>query len=121
MYVIVVLDEIHGFGRTKKQARADVDRRLPLDNYWSFDYPLGEVYRCSAELYRQLEARPRSGAILIPFRIARNGFAVPATEATRHRGSPLQRAQAEALFEYDPIPFAMPRVKGKRYAKPKRR
>jgi len=33
MYILVVFDEIHGFGRTKEEADADVDRRLPLGDY----------------------------------------------------------------------------------------
>jgi hypothetical protein len=73
MYVVVHSESgyIFGFGRTPKKA---------MDHYLhgllSYDGPPLDTRRCSAALYRRLQALEREGKFFIDCRINREGVAV---------------------------------------------
>ena len=72
-YVVVVgTDEVRAFGLTPQQAMGDFVRREMC-----YDGPVAEIYPCSPELYRQLEATTSDGLLSIPCRIDGYGIAFP--------------------------------------------
>jgi len=73
MYAIVATDEVLAFGLTPRQAMEDFARRASCCYYG----PTPEVYSCSPELYRQLEAVTSDDILLIPCRVDSDGVAVP--------------------------------------------
>jgi hypothetical protein len=73
MYVVVHSESGHifGFGRTPKKAMEHYLRGL-----LSYDGPPLDTRRCSAALYRRLQALERKGEFFIDCRINRDGVAV---------------------------------------------
>jgi hypothetical protein len=70
--VVVGTDEVRAFGLTPQQAMGDFCRRIVC--YYG---PVAEIYPCSPELYRQLEATTSDDLLSIPCRIDSYGIVFP--------------------------------------------
>jgi hypothetical protein len=79
---IWVRDEVRAFDLTPQQAMGDFVRRELC-----YDGPVAEIYPCSPELYRQLEATTTDNLLSIPCRIDSYGIAFPAKDAGLSRNS----------------------------------
>jgi len=96
MYVDVAdREQVQGFGVTPEHAVVDATRRYHKSGTMICDGPISELFPCSPELYRLLEAEPRERSHLLRCRIVR-GVAVPARKA-KSRPNPARKRRRKHI------------------------